>query len=129
MNNCYRVIHYIYILCHRVTPTYLHIYIYYVIVVYIICYPGHPHMFTYVYIYILSYRVTHTYTHLIRNILPNYWCGVHRSCTNNSVNLPGKLYRRFEVRNLSEVLLRLSSDAAQTSDCENRTVSRIKNSF
>ena len=30
-------------------------------IVYIICYPGHPHMFTY--IYILSYRVTHTYTH------------------------------------------------------------------
>ena len=27
---------------------------------------------------------------------------------------------RFDVRNLSEVLLRLSSDAAQTSDCENR---------
>ena len=60
------------------------------------------------------------HTHLIRNILPNYWCGVHRSCTNNSVNLPGKLYMRFDVRNLSEVLLRLSSDAAQTSDCENR---------
>ena len=24
-----------------------------------------------------------THTHLLRNILSNYWCGVHRSCTNN----------------------------------------------
>ena len=66
------------------------------------------------------------HTHLIRNILSNYWCGVHRSCTNNSVNLPGKLYRRFGVRNLSEVLMRLSSDAAHP-DCENRTVVWIWN--
>ena len=23
------------------------------------------------------------HTHLLRNILSNYWCGVHRACTNN----------------------------------------------
>ena len=43
---------------------------------------------------------------------------------NNPVKLTG-IFGRFEVRNLSEVFLRLSSDAAQTSDCENRTVSWI----
>ena len=43
------------------------------------------------------------------------------SCAkNNPLKLTGK-FRRFEVRNLSEVFLRLSSDAAQNSDCENRT--------
>ena len=25
------------------------------------------------------------YTHLLRNILSNYWCGMHRMCTNNPV--------------------------------------------
>ena len=30
-------------------------------------------------------------THLIRNIIANYWCGVHRSCTNNPIKLTGSL--------------------------------------
>ena len=40
-----------------------HIFIFYVIIVYIICYPGHPHMFTYVYIYYLIGSPTHTHTY------------------------------------------------------------------
>ena len=32
---------------------------------------------------------THTRTHLLRNSLSNYWCGMHRTCTNTSVNLTG----------------------------------------
>ena len=44
----------------------------------------------------------HTHTHLLRNILSNYWCGMHLTCTNNPVKLTGK-FRRFGVRNLSEV--------------------------
>ena len=63
----------------------------------------------------------HTHTHLLRNILSNYWCGMHLTCKNNSVKLTG-IFGRFGVRNLSEVFLRLSSDAAQIADCENRTV-------
>ena len=43
-----------------------------------------------------------THTHLLRNILSNYWCGMHLTCTNNSVKLTG-MFGRFEVRNLSEV--------------------------
>jgi hypothetical protein len=26
-----------------------------------------------------------THTHLLRNILSNYWCGMHRTCTNTSL--------------------------------------------
>ena len=69
-------------------------------------------------------QLTHTQltpTHLLRNILSNYWCGMHLTCKNNSVKLTG-IFGRFGVRNLSEVFLRLSSDAAQIADCENRTV-------
>ena len=72
---------------------------------------------------------TREHTHLLRNILSNYWCGMHLTCTNNPVKLTG-MFGRFEVRNLSEVFWQLSSDAAQTtvpswrhrqnSDCENR---------
>ena len=85
------------------------------------------------------------YTHLLRNILSNYWCGMHLTCTNNSVKLTGML-RRFAVRNLSEVfflrpcskqlevLMQLnhherpnkkatvpSDNVGSKSDCENRT--------
>ena len=27
---------------------------------------------------------THTHTHLLRNILSNYWCGMHRTCKKHS---------------------------------------------
>ena len=46
---------------------------------------------------------------------------MHLTCKNNPVKLTG-IFGRFGVRNLSEVFLRLSSDAAQIADCENRTV-------
>ena len=65
------------------------------------------------------YACTCVHTHLLRNILSNYWCGIHLTCTNNPVKLTG-MFGRFEVRNLSEVFFQLSSDAAQNSDCENR---------
>ena len=65
------------------------------------------------------------YTHLLRNILSNYWCGMHLTCKNNPVKLTG-IFGRFEVRNLSEVFMRQSSDAAHL-DCENRTVLWIWN--
>ena len=42
-----------------------------------------------------------TSTHLLRNILSNYWCGMHLTCKNNSVNLTGKI-RRFKVSNLGD---------------------------
>ena len=41
-----------------------HIFIFYVIIVYIICYPGHPHMFTYVYIYIILSGHPHIHTYI-----------------------------------------------------------------
>ena len=50
-----------------------------------------------------AFTPTHAYTHLLRNILSNYWCGMHHTCTNNTVKLTGML-GRFEGRNLSEVL-------------------------
>ena len=28
---------------------------------------------------------THTYTHLLRNVLSNCWCGMHRTCKDNPV--------------------------------------------
>ena len=31
------------------------------------------------------HRHTQTLTHLLRNILSNYWCGMHRTCKNTSV--------------------------------------------
>ena len=65
------------------------------------------------------------YTHLLRNILSNYWCGMHLTCKNNPVKLTG-IFGRFEWRNLGEVFMRLSSDAAHP-DCENRTVFWIWN--
>ena len=38
-------------------------YIFYVIIVYIICYPGRPHMFTYMYIYIYIILSGHPHIH------------------------------------------------------------------
>ena len=32
------------------------------------------------------------YTHLLRNILSNYWCGMHHTCKNTSVNLTGTVW-------------------------------------
>ena len=48
-----------------------------------------------------THTQTHTHTHLIRNILPNFWCGMHRTCKNNPVNLTG-VFGRLEVRHLHE---------------------------
>ena len=55
---------YIYVLCYRVTPTYLHIYILCNYSIYNMLSGSPPYVYIYVYIYILSYRVTHTYTHI-----------------------------------------------------------------
>ena len=48
-------LHNIYIYYAIGSPPHIYIYIFYAIIVYIICYPGHPHMFTYVYIYIYTW--------------------------------------------------------------------------
>ena len=40
----------------------------------------------YIYIYACNMYVNiYIYTHLLRNILSNYWCGMHRTCKNTSV--------------------------------------------
>ena len=73
------------------------------------------------------------YTHLLRNILSNYWCGMHHTCKNTSVNLTGTVWmirsEKLCEGNLSTSLLEgfTGSDAAQ-SDCENRTVGWYENS-
>ena len=36
-------------------------------------------------------KETKPYTHLLRNILSNYCCGVHRACTNNPLKSDRKI--------------------------------------
>ena len=73
-----------------------------------------------------------THTHLLRNILSNYWCGMHRTCKNTSVKPDRNGWmigsEKLCEGNLSMSLLEgcFGSDAAQ-SDCENRTVVWFEN--
>ena len=50
---------------------------------------------------------------------------MHLTCTNNPVKLTG-MFGRFEVRNLSEVFMRPSSDAAQTTVLSWRHLHKIR---
>ena len=69
-------------------------------------------------------------THLLRNILSNYWCGMHRTCKNTSIKPDRNSWRTRNEKlcegNLSMSLLEGSnrSDAARSSsiDIENRLV-------
>ena len=64
---------------------------------------------------------THTHTHLLRNILSNYWCGMHRTCKNTPVNPDRRNWLSRRERqceeNLSLPLQKESncSDAARSS--------------
>ena len=46
---------------------------------------------------------THTHTHLLRNILSNYWCGMHRPC-NNTLVKPDRRNEMTRREKLCEVL-------------------------
>ena len=45
-----------------------------------------------------------THTHLLRNILSNYWCGMHRTCKNTSVK-PDRRHWMIRSEKLCEVIL------------------------
>ena len=67
------------------------------------------------------------HTHLLRNILSNYWCGMHRTCKNTSVKPDRKWWmtrREKQCRGiLSTSLLDAtvpSDEVGSNSDCENR---------
>ena len=71
----------------------------------------------------------HTHTHLLRNILSNYCCGVHRACTNNPLESDRRKWmtgqENLSRRNLSLSLQKAtvpSDEIGSKSDCENRTV-------
>ena len=74
-----------------------------------------------------------TTTHLLRNILSNYWCGMHRTCKNTSFKPDRKWWMtRGEKQcrgKLSTSLLdaTVSSDeVGRNSGCENRTGTDMK---
>ena len=70
----------------------------------------------------------HTHTHLLRNILSNYWCGMHRTCTNTSfkpdrrkwMTRREKQWRRILSTSLLDATVP-SDEVSSKSDCENRT--------
>ena len=72
---------------------------------------------------------THAHTHLLRNILSNYCCGVHRACTNNPLKSDRKnwmTWRENQCRRILSLSLQKatvpSDEVSSKSDCENRTV-------
>ena len=68
------------------------------------------------------------HTHLVRNILSNYWCGMHRTCTNTSfkpdrrkwMTRREKQWRRILSTSLLDATVP-SDEVSSKSDCENRT--------
>ena len=88
---------------------------------------GHPH----------THRHTHTtHTHLLRNILSNYWCGLHRACANtpikpdrrNWMTRREKQWRRILSTSLLDATVP-SDEVSSNSDCENRTVIKIEKNW
>ena len=73
------------------------------------------------------------FTHLLRNILSNYWCGMHRTCTNTSIKPDRrkwmtrreKQWRRILSTSLLDATVP-SDEVSSNSDCENRTVIKIE---
>ena len=71
-------------------------------------------------------------THLLRNILSNYWCGMHRTCKKHLSKSDRNCWMigseiLCEGHHSTSLLEGLTSSDAVQSDCENRTVGWFEN--
>ena len=92
----------------------------------------HADAFTHRHFYIQTLLHRRFYTHLLRNILSNYWCGMHRRCKNTS-DKPGRSKGKISSENLCDGNHTTRSDAAHSpsndngsSDCENRAKKELE---
>ena len=83
----------------------------------------------------------HTHTHLLRNILSNYWCGMHLTCKRHFSKICQDRFGRLDMRNcVKEIFLRPCSKVHQVlmqlklhwwpymiPDCDNSAETKIEN--